>query len=202
MTALEHRKALVLNRDWTPISVDEICALSWQDAIVGALQGKHDVIKTYPNIVARSARSSIEIPAVVVLKTYHRPIDLPAPFTRRNVWLRDRRIGCAYCREKLTEATMTFDHIIPRSRGGPSTFLNICSCCSPCNKKKKNRTPKEAGMKLTREPYVPTLRQINQLAMPRDLSHLPTEWLPYLENLATNTKGNKWDHYWDVELEP
>lgn len=79
----------------------------------------------------------------------------PAPWTRRGVLVRDG-YRCTYCRGRAT----TVDHVLPASRGGRWSWLNCVAACGPCNGKKGNRTPREAGMRLLWEPYVPTRAQL------------------------------------------
>ena len=62
---------------------------------------------------------------------------------------------CAYCGNTFTKSKLTRDHIMPTSRGGENTWMNVVACCSPCNKKKDNKTPEEAHMQLLYVPYVP-----------------------------------------------
>ncbi|KRA32527.1 HNH endonuclease [Nocardioides sp. Root614] len=82
----------------------------------------------------------------------------PAPWTRRGVLVRDGH-RCAYCAGRAT----TVDHVLPASRGGRWTWLNCVAACGSCNGKKGNRTPREAGMRLRWEPYVPTRAQLAAL---------------------------------------
>jgi 5-methylcytosine-specific restriction endonuclease McrA len=79
----------------------------------------------------------------------------PAAYSRSNVLKRDRYC-CAYCGSYAT----TIDHVLPQSRGGGWTWLNTVAACSPCNGRKANRTPAEAGMRLRLDPFVPTRAQL------------------------------------------
>jgi 5-methylcytosine-specific restriction endonuclease McrA len=79
----------------------------------------------------------------------------PAAYGRDAVLRRDRRT-CAYCGDRAD----TIDHLVPRSRGGEWTWLNTVAACRPCNGRKGDRTPAEAGMRLRREPFVPTRAQV------------------------------------------
>ena len=83
----------------------------------------------------------------------------PAPWTRRGVLVRDGH-RCAYCSGRAT----TVDHVLPASRGGRWAWMNCVAACGPCNGKKGNRTPREAGMRLLWEPYVPTRAQLAALS--------------------------------------
>jgi len=79
----------------------------------------------------------------------------PAGYSRTGVLARDRHT-CAYCGRHAS----TVDHVLPQSRGGASTWLNAVAACAPCNHRKANRTPSEAGLKLRLTPYAPTRAQL------------------------------------------
>lgn len=76
------------------------------------------------------------------------------PLTNRTLFRRDRHL-CAYCGQEYAPADLSRDHIIPDSRGGPNTWMNVVTACNSCNKLKDNRTPEEAHMPLLYVPYVP-----------------------------------------------
>lgn len=76
------------------------------------------------------------------------------PLTNRSLFRRDQHV-CAYCGNIFSDGKLTRDHIIPSSRGGQNTWMNVVACCSHCNKVKDNKTPEEAGMQLLYVPYVP-----------------------------------------------
>lgn len=87
----------------------------------------------------------MQLPSVIRLVHYqHVPIRKHR-INRRNILLRDRHT-CQYCREKFPPAKLTLDHMIPRSRGGQSSWENLVASCHPCNSRKGNRLPDEAGM--------------------------------------------------------
>jgi hypothetical protein len=93
----------------------------------------------------------MKLPSVVSLKTYVKPSSHPA-FTRFNVFLRDR-FSCQYCGSR---DDLTFDHLIPRSRGGQTTWGNVVAACSGCNLRKGNLTPHEARMWPSQLPMQPS----------------------------------------------
>ena len=96
----------------------------------------------------------IQVPRVVRLLNYDRVPRTVVKFNRRNVFLRDEN-RCQYCRRKFAARDLSLDHVVPRSRGGETTWENIVSACLRCNVRKGSRTPQEAGMRLFREPSRP-----------------------------------------------
>ena len=174
--------ALVLNADFRPLSYYPLSLWSWQDAIKAVFLDRVNIVSHYDRIV-RSPSFEIQLPSVVSLKTYIKPSRQPA-FTRFNVFLRDR-FTCQYCgaREELT-----FDHVLPRSRGGTTTWENVVAACSPCNLRKADRMPSDAGMWPAVAPYQPTVMDLHQNGRLFPPNYLHDSWMDYL--------------YWDSVLEP
>jgi len=102
----------------------------------------------------RTVSFSIQVPRVIRLLDYDRVPRNVVKFNRRNVFLRDEN-RCQYCGKKFGSHHLSLDHVIPRSRGGPSTWDNIVCACLKCNVRKGGRTPQEAGMRLFRSPFKP-----------------------------------------------
>ena len=170
--------ALVLNADYRPLSYYPLSLWGWQDAIKAVFLERVNIVSFYETTV-RSPSSEIRLPSVVSLKTYVKPARNPA-FTRFNVFLRDR-FTCQYCG---SHEDLTFDHVVPRSKGGQTTWENIVVCCVPCNAKKGGRTPKQAGMKLLNHPQRPVWNLAFRLTI--GIRQMPTSWRDYL--------------YWNLEL--
>ncbi|MGV3633808.1 MAG: HNH endonuclease, partial [Pseudorhodoplanes sp.] len=118
--------ALVLNADFRPLSYYPLSLWSWQDAIKAVFLERVNIVANYDRAV-RSPSFEMKLPSVVSLKTFVKPSTHPA-FTRFNVFLRDR-FACQYCGAR---DDLTFDHLIPRSRGGLTTWDNVVAACSPC----------------------------------------------------------------------
>ena len=145
-----------------------------------------NILEEYDRVV-RSARFEMRLPSVVSLKTYIKPSRTPA-FTRFNVFLRDG-FACQYCGAPGTSQDLTFDHVIPRSRGGRTTWQNIVAACGPCNLRKGGRTPQQAGMPLLRRTaHQPNSWELQEAGRRFPPHFLHQSWLDYL--------------YWDIELEP
>lgn len=137
---------LLLNADNRPSAV-----VTWQKAIELLLRDVVYVISTYEDWVVRSVSETFKVPMVVMLKRWV-PIRRTISFTRSNVYIRDKHT-CQYCGQRAKE--LTFDHVVPKSKGGPTTWTNIVTACGPCNRKKGDRLPSEAGMPLLRAPQAP-----------------------------------------------
>ena len=176
--------ALVLNADFRPLSYYPLSLWSWQDAIKAVFLDRVNIVANYDRAV-HSPSLEMKLPSVVSLKTYVKPSTHPA-FTRFNVFLRDR-FSCQYCGEPFPTHDLTFDHVIPRSRGGRTTWENIVTACAPCNLAKGGRTPREAGVTPHRAPHRPTMYELQDHGRRFPPNHLHESWLDYL--------------YWDIELE-
>lgn len=116
------------------------------------LTGKADTVETN-GLLVRSEAMEFHLPAVIRLKRYvYVPRRSRIPFSKKNVMRRDENT-CQYCGEK--GGFLTVDHVLPRSRGGRSTWENVVCSCRKCNAKKGNRTPDEARLKLNKPPRKP-----------------------------------------------
>lgn len=180
--AAEACPALVLNADFRPLSYYPLSLWSWQDAIKAVFLDRVNIVSEYEREV-RSPSFAMRLPSVVSLKTYVKPSRSPA-FTRFNVFLRDR-FSCQYCgaREDLT-----FDHVVPRSKGGTTTWDNVVTACSPCNLRKSDRLSDEVGMHPAQAPFAPDVHQLHANGRHFPPNYLHESWMDYL--------------YWDSELEP
>lgn len=129
--------------------------VSWQEAVRLLLRGSVYVIERHsPAVHIHSPSTIIELPVSVALREYvHIPYRPGNRVTREGVLARDG-YTCAYCGGYGD----TLDHVVPESRGGQNTWLNLIAACGPCNGRKDNRTPGEAGMRLLWEPYEPRER--------------------------------------------
>ena len=173
--------ALVLNADFRPLSYYPLSLWPWQEVIKAVFLDRVDVISTYEQTI-RSPSFEMQLPSVVALKSFV-PQNRPPAFTRFNLFLRDG-FACQYCGDPNE---LTFDHVIPRSRGGRTTWENIVTACAPCNLTKGGRTPVEAHMQPRRHPVRPTTFELQDNGRRFPPNHLHESWLDYL--------------YWDIELE-
>ena len=166
-----HRPVLVLNASYEPIN---ICAA--RRALVLILKGVASAEEHIPTMMY-SRRTCLPLPSVIRLLEYRRIPHQTRALSRKNIMMRDRYV-CQYCHQVFNSADLTLDHVIPRSRGGETTWENLVASCNPCNNRKGNRTPEESGMRLLRLPLpfsVHTSRHLMRLLAKSD-----EQWQKYL----------------------
>jgi len=127
----------------------------------------------------------IRVPRVILLLAFDRLPKKEVKFTRHNIFERDKNT-CQYCGQVLDRKDLNLDHVVPRDRGGPTTWENIVCSCIPCNTHKANKTPHEARMRLIRKPKRP-------------------KWRPFVQVNFGVQMHDSWRHfldlaYWNVEL--
>ncbi len=191
---------LVLNRSFFPVNVTSVrrafcllyqglaCAVdsnyqtfnfrSWAELSVSV----HD---DGAGLVGRAIR----VPRVILLMTYDRLPKREVRFSRLNIYARDRQ-RCQYCGARLPKSDLNLDHVIPRSRGGRTTWENVVCCCMRCNGIKGGRTPREAELRLLAPPRRPKWTPLFHASI-RDVKY--KEWLPFLNVVDLS--------YWFLELD-
>ncbi len=174
--------ALVLNADHRPLSYYPLSLWCWQDTIKAVFLDRVNILSYYDHMV-RSPSFEMQLPSVISLKSYVKPARQPA-FTRFNVFLRDH-FQCQYCG---SVADLTFDHVIPRCRGGRTTWENVVTACSSCNLRKGGRLPEDCEMVPNLTPHQPSVAQLHSNGRAFPPNYLHESWHDYL--------------YWDSELEP
>ena len=196
------RQVLVLNRLWQAVNVTTV-----RRAFVLLCQGHAQVVlaeganqylthdfeswrdfslrQPEPEMV-HTISFRVRIPRVIVLLMFDRLPRKEIKFTRHNIFVRDKNT-CQYCAREFDRKELNLDHVLPRDRGGKTTWENIVCSCIPCNTRKANRLPHEAGMRLIRKPERP-------------------KWRPFLQvQLGGRPPDRHWKHfldvaYWNVEL--
>jgi 5-methylcytosine-specific restriction endonuclease McrA len=162
---------LFLDADWQPLRVEH-----WTRAITDVFLGKVEVIEYSRDRTIKAVTREFPMPAVVRVLCRFRRDRYAIRFSRVNIYARDG-FTCQYCGQRFVTEELTFDHVVPRSVGGKTTWENIVTCCVPCNHTKSNRTPQQARMTLRRLPTKPHYLPVVTVAMQR--RQVPEEWLPY-----------------------
>jgi 5-methylcytosine-specific restriction endonuclease McrA len=162
---------LVLNASYEPIN---ICAA--RRAIVLVLKGLAMPEEENGSFL-HAARLAMRVPSVIRLLEYRRIPHQTRALSRKNILLRDRNT-CQYCGVVLSSGELTLDHVVPRSRGGSSTWENLVACCHPCNRRKGNHLLSETDMKLQKEPRPFTLHTSRHIM--RMIGRSDLKWRKYL----------------------
>lgn len=178
---LRQHPALVLNADYRPLSYYPLSLWPWQEAIKAAWLDRVIIMAEYDEVV-RSPTTEIRIPSVVVLREFVRP-QKRAAFTRFNLFLRDE-FTCQYCG---ATGDLTFDHVVPRARGGRTSWENVVAACARCNLHKGSKSLRRSAMSLRQTPREPAPEKLRNLGRKFPPNYLHESWLDFL--------------YWDAELD-
>ncbi|MGD2039880.1 MAG: HNH endonuclease [Anaerolineae bacterium] len=163
-------RVLVLNATYEPLNV-----VSVRRAVLLLLKEKAEVVEA-AEAYLRSERMMLPVPIVIRLVYYVRiPRHFSLPLSRRTVLARDH-YTCLYCNAQPGKANLTIDHVLPRSRGGATSWDNVVTACQSCNRRKGNRTPQEAQMPLLRRPYRPRYLALSLI----EGTQAPKEWGKYM----------------------
>ncbi len=162
---------LLLSAGFEPIRV-----ISWKKAITLVLLGKVEVLEAY-HLEIHSPSLTLKLPAVIKLTRYLKPIPRRVKFSRQNLFSRDN-YTCQYCHRHYPANKLTYDHIVPRSKGGKTSWTNVVTSCMRCNLKKGNKPLHSLNYRLLNEPKEPRwLPQFSQ-AFHRSSAH--PIWQTYL----------------------
>jgi len=175
-------QCLVLDLGYQPHRI-----VSWQRAVSLLFQHKAEVVESYDEALMTPDQADrakeygwtfvLKMPAVIrLLRAVARK--KAVRFSRMNVLTRDNWT-CQYCGKRLSTRKLNYDHVTPRSRGGKTVWENIVTACYPCNDRKRDRTPQQAGMRLKRTPVKP--RSLPVVALHIDASDsLPDQWASWV----------------------
>ena len=162
---------LVLNATFEPINVTAV-----RRAMVLMFKGVAQA-EEINHMQVHSASRALPVPSVIRLLAYRHIPQQTRALSRKNILLRDRNT-CQFCSRILPASELTLDHVVPRSRGGRSSWENLVACCYQCNNSKGDRTPEEAGFALARRPRPFTLHTSRQLM--RLIGNKDEKWRKYL----------------------
>ncbi len=195
-TKMLQRPTLVLNRNWQPVNVATVAralVLLWNES--ARVVDPHDYqLYTWADWsrlrlradepFIQAVRLRLRVPEVVALNGYDRLPVAHVTFSRRNIFKRDHST-CQYCGAQPGGEELTIDHVLPRSQGGVSSWENCVLACMACNKRKADRTPEQAGLKLRRKPVRPAWKPLYA-----DHSVRIASWSKFVS-----------EAYWSVELQ-
>tara|TARA_Y100001936_G_scaffold244432_1_gene284801 strand:+ start:277 stop:837 length:561 start_codon:yes stop_codon:yes gene_type:complete len=184
LASITDSPALVLNADFRPLSYFPLSLWSWQDAVKAVFLNRVNIVAEY-DVSARSPSFTMKLPSVIALREYI-PLSRQPAFTRFNVFLRDR-FNCQYCGEWFPVHELTFDHVVPRSKGGRTNWDNVVTACSVCNLRKANKSVKESEMYPQNMPKQPSTWQLQENGRAFPPNYLHKSWHDFL--------------YWDSELQ-
>ena len=194
-TKIIERPTLVLNRNWQPVGVAPVAralVMVWNDSaqVVGVDDFRLFTWADWAKLVPRddepyvqAVRFRLRVPEVISLTNYDRMPTSVVTFSRRNLFKRDR-FTCQYCGAQPGTEELTIDHLLPRSRGGTTSWENCVLACVTCNKRKADRTPEQARMTLRKRPARPVWKPIYA-----DHGMKIASWTKFLS-----------EAYWNVEL--
>lgn len=168
----QNLRTLVLNQGYEPIRV-----VSWQRAITMVWLDKASVLSEYEETV-NSKYLAWPVPAVIGLRHKTKRFVPEVKLTRQYLYARDQW-RCQYCGERFPASALTFDHVIPRSQGGPTSWSNLVTCCVPCNQQKGDKSLDECGMKLLRRPRKPSWMPALLVQSLSDRT-IPSQWYDYV----------------------
>jgi 5-methylcytosine-specific restriction endonuclease McrA len=199
MTMLDS-SVLVLNRYYQPVNVTTVrraFTLLYQ----GAARAVDREFQTFDfeswsalslevrgTDVVHTVARTLRVPRVIILQLYDRIPRLNVRFSRQNIYLRDKST-CQYCGIRFPRVDLNLDHVVPRSRGGKTTWENVVCSCIPCNLHKGGRTPEQARMKLLKEPVRPRWSPFERGYD----AYRYRDWRPFLNEVDAS--------YWNTELQ-
>jgi 5-methylcytosine-specific restriction endonuclease McrA len=181
MSLFNNKKVLILNKNYRPISYYPLSVQSMRRALKGIVTDKLEVVEEYDDIIT-IGNSTMKLPKTVVLKRFVEPLQVPK-FSRYNVYLRDK-FTCQYCGKKFSQHDLTFDHLSPKSNGGPTNWTNIITACRECNCKKGCHDAKGKFEPLSL-PHIPTNKELmrNLKELKLDIGSQLKTWENWLDNL-------------------
>jgi 5-methylcytosine-specific restriction endonuclease McrA len=203
MDAVLTQPVLVLNRLWQAVNViaakrafsilsrghAQVVHLAHEDYRVFSMLDWIDFSSANPSIeeldVVHTVHHAIRVPRVILLTAFDKLPCKELKLTRNNVFERDKN-RCQYCWKVFDRRELNLDHVIPRHFGGRTTWENVVCSCIPCNTRKANRLPHQAGMRLYRKPTRPRWRPIISQVIDRPAHR---QWKDFLDVA-----------YWNVEL--
>ncbi len=182
---------LALNKNWQPVAFYQLSTAiaNVMRDMARIMDPETFMLLTFEEWVAeerkverriKTASGYIPAPEVIVLSNYAQMPPMKVGFNGPNLWKRDQ-FTCQFCGDQFTGRSLTIDHVLPRSRGGGTSWENCVAACSPCNSRKADRTPGEARMRLLKQPAVPTWKA--GVRIPQGAA--PASWATFLAKVRS-----------------
>jgi hypothetical protein len=165
---------LILNNDFTPLSVIPISSVSWREAVRMSYLDQCNTLEYYHDWEVHSPTITMAVPSVMISRTFVKKKHV-VRFTRNNLLIRDN-FQCQYCGIAMTNSTLTVDHVIPRVRGGKTKWENIVCACHRCNANKGHKT----HIRPMQMPYRPSYFQLLGNARKMQITVPDAVWIDYL----------------------
>lgn len=165
---------LILNADYSPLGVAPLSTISWKEAVKLVWLDQADVLEYYPDWFVHSPSVTIQVPSVLVSRTYVKT-SRGVKFNKTNLCIRDD-YTCQYCMKKFDAKNLTMEHVVPRSAGGKTNWTNIAMACQPCNTTKGSKR----HMKPARDPYKPLIGEILTKVKKQPIVIPHESWIPYI----------------------
>ena len=173
-------RALLVDKNYMALSI-----IPWRKAVKLLVKGKAEPVhgEIAEIMSVGTGESSYSIPSIIrlVVSIPWRAHKSRMKFSRKNVMVRDNN-ECQYCGVKLGKTGGTIDHVMPRAKGGQTSYTNCVASCRACNNYKADRTPEGAGLKLRSKPKRPTFMVMYRHYLER---YYPEEWADYIIGYAT-----------------
>jgi 5-methylcytosine-specific restriction endonuclease McrA len=166
---MDNISVLKLDSAFKPIEI-----ITWQEAFLLTWLNKAYAVE-YSDKWIHSATKKFQIPSVIVLFRYIDEKFFTLPCTRKNILIRDEN-KCQYCAVRFRDGDLTIDHVIPRSKGGSSSWNNVVAACKPCNQQKRDYLVENAPVSLIRRPKKPSYRSI----IKKRIGNANLKWKQYL----------------------
>ena len=198
-----HQSSLVLNRNYYAVHITglrQVMAMLYTGEAVAVDENLQcydfkdwaelsALMSENRNGFVNTVTMRIAVPEVVRLTRYDRLPQRAVKFSRSNIYQHYKR-KCCYCGTQVSSKEATWDHVVPRSKGGLTDWSNIVLACRPCNARKDDKTPEEVGMKLLVRPSRPQWKGARTITVAAPLP-LPVSWQNFIDRA-----------YWDSEIEP
>ena len=165
---------LVLNADYSPLSISPLYTVTWKDAIKLVWLNQVNVVEYYENWVVHSPKLTFQVPSVLAAKQYVKASRV-VKFNKFNLCIRDD-FSCQYCFKEFDSKQLTMDHVIPKILGGKKTFDNIVMSCKECNSRKGHRMDMLPKIR----PFKPTIGEITSKIKKRPIVIPDSNWIPYI----------------------